>query len=135
MSESSQVPQTPPLSSAESGSASQDDVIRQYERACAEMQLAGRKLHRHMQEYQTMLDEVARLEAANTPEAREKLQRLSALVESVAFQRDEREIQRMSGALAHAIEKLKADAPETLPVQSKQPVRQSAKRVPSAPRA
>lgn len=135
MSESSQVPQVPSLSSVECDSASQDDVIRQYERACAEMQLAGRKLHRHMQEYQTMLDEVARLEASHTPESREKLQRLSVLVASETFQRDEREIQRMSGALAHAVAKFKADAPKSLTEQSEQPVRQPAKRVPSAPRA
>ncbi|VVE54765.1 hypothetical protein PIN31009_04911 [Pandoraea iniqua] len=135
MSESSQVPQMPTLSPAESDSVSQDDVIRQYERACAEMQLAGRKLHRQMQEYQTMLDEVARLEAANTPESHEKLQRLATLIDSASFQRDEREIQRMSGALAHAVAKLKADAPRSLAARSDQPVSQPAKRVPSAPRA
>lgn len=91
-----------------------DALLVQYERACAEMQLAGRKLHRQMQEYQAVLDEVARLEALGTSDAREKLKRLEALVESEAFQRDEREIRRMTAALAHTIERMRADAPVPL---------------------
>ena len=91
-----------------------DDLLVQYERACAEMQLAGHKLHRQMQEYQSVLDEVARLEASGTSDAREKLKRLEALVQSEAFQRDEREIRRMTAALSHTIERMRADAPMPL---------------------
>jgi len=78
------------------------------------MQLAGHKLHRQMQEYQSVLDEVARLEASGTSDAREKLKRLEALVQSEAFQRDEREIRRMTAALSHTIERMRADAPMPL---------------------
>ncbi|MFJ2995314.1 hypothetical protein [Pandoraea sp. NPDC087047] len=111
---SDSLPQRSPASSASSPSAAPDDLLVQYERACAEMQLAGRKLHRQMQEYHAVLDEVARLEAEGTPQAREKLQRLEALVQSEAFQRDEREIRRMTAALGHAIERMRDDAPVPL---------------------
>ncbi len=117
MSDPLQHPPTPPhasAASAEPNTGAPGDLLVQYERACAEMQMAGRKLHRQMQEYQAVLDEVARLEAAGTPDAREKLKRLEALVESEAFQRDEREIRRMSAALAHTIERMRADAPVPL---------------------
>ncbi|MCI3204927.1 MULTISPECIES: hypothetical protein [Pandoraea] len=106
MSESSQQP-----SQAVPESAGTDDVIAQYELACAEMRGVGQKLHRQMQEYQSVLDEVARLEATDTPQAREKLQRLEALVHSEDFRRDEREIRRMSAALTHSVERLMADSP------------------------
>ncbi|VVE39324.1 hypothetical protein PCA20602_04079 [Pandoraea capi] len=106
MSESSQQP-----SHAVPESAGTDDVIAQYERVCAEMRGVGQKLHRQMQEYQSVLDEVARLEATDTPQAREKLQRLEALVHSEDFRRDEREIRRMSAALTHSVERLMADSP------------------------
>ncbi|VVE21176.1 hypothetical protein [Pandoraea fibrosis] len=111
-----------------------DELLVQYERACAEMQLAGRKLHRQMQEYQAVLDEVARLEAAGTPDAREKLKRLEALVESEAFQRDDREIRRMTAALAHTIERIRADAPVPLDDTSPSSSPSPAKRAPNVRR-
>lgn len=132
MSESAQVPPTSEFSPDESRQTSLDDVIRQFERARTEMQLTGQKLHRQMQEYQAMLDEVERLENSNTPEARTKLQRLAVLVASESFQRDEREIKRMSFALAHAIAKLKEDAPNMPSVPHATP---TSKRASSVPRA
>ncbi|AKM30409.1 hypothetical protein AB870_10270 [Pandoraea faecigallinarum] len=110
MSDSSQ--QTSHTSHAAAASAEPDDVRAQYDRACAEMRNVGQKLHRQMQAYQAVLEEVARLEASDTPEADEKLRRLESLVSSEPFQRDEREIRRMSAALAHSIERMMADAPD-----------------------
>lgn len=107
-----QQPKQPSHTSTASPESS--ELFEQYERACAEMQTAGRRLHRQMQEYQTVLDEVARLETADTPQAREKLQRLEALVQSEAFQRDEREIRRMTAALGHSVEQLRANVPQPL---------------------
>ncbi|BDD92232.1 hypothetical protein OYT13_23615 [Pandoraea sp. XJJ-1] len=120
---------TPPASVAPVQDAA-DDLLVQYERACADMQLAGRKLHRQMQDYHAVLDEVARLEAAGTPDAREKLKRLEALVRSEAFQRDEREIRRMTAALAHTLDRMRADAPVPLAAASTVP----AKRAPAVRR-
>ncbi len=105
-----------PTSAASTGpeAPGADELLVLYERACAEMQLAGRKLHRQMQEYQAVLDEVARLEAAGTADARAKLKRLEALVESEAFQRDEREIRRMTAALAHTLQRMRVESPVPL---------------------
>ncbi len=116
--------------SAEPVQDASDDLLVQYERACADMQMAGRKLHRQMQDYHAVLDEVARLEAAGTPDAREKLKRLEALVASEAFQRNEREIRRMTAALAHTIERMRDDAPVPLAPVSAAP----AKRAPAVRR-
>ncbi len=111
----SNLPHPPnPSQQPSSASAVSDDLLAQYERACADMQMAGHKLHRQMQAYHAVLDEVARLEASGTPEAAEKLRRLEALVQSEAFQRDEREIRRMTAALGHAIERMREDAPVRL---------------------
>ncbi|WP_072632739.1 hypothetical protein [Pandoraea apista] len=126
------------VASVDSEQSAADELLVQYERACAEMQLAGRKLHRQMQEYQAVLDEVARLEASGTPDAREKLKRLEALVESEAFQRDERDIRRMTAALKHTIEQMRADAPVPLvdiPPASPSTATAPAKRAPTLRRA
>ncbi|EON11754.1 hypothetical protein [Pandoraea sp. SD6-2] len=130
MSDPLQHPIPPSAASTDPETGVADELLVQYERACAEMQLAGRKLHRQMQEYQAVLDEVARLEAAGTSDAREKLKRLEALVESEAFQRDDREIRRMTAALAHTIERMRADAPVPLDDTPASP----AKRAPAAVR-
>ncbi|VVE06162.1 hypothetical protein PHO31112_02382 [Pandoraea horticolens] len=130
MSDSLQHPTPTSAASIDPETGAVDPLLVQYERACAEMQLAGRKLHRQMQEYQSVLDEVARLEATGTSDAREKLKRLETLVESEAFQRDEREIRRMTAALAHTIERMRADAPVPLDDTSTSP----AKRAPAAVR-
>ncbi|AJP59099.1 hypothetical protein UC34_23410 [Pandoraea vervacti] len=112
MSDSSQQP-APAAQAAQatSTSAGPEDIRAQYERACAEMRGIGQKLHRQMQEYQAVLEEIARLEASDTPQADETLRRLESLVQSEAFRRDEREIRRMSAALAHSLERMMADAP------------------------
>jgi multidrug resistance efflux pump len=109
MSDSSQQP--PQAAQTASASAGPDDIRAQYERACAEMRGIGEKLNRQMHEYQAVLEEIARLEASDTPQADETLRRLESLVQSEAFRRDEREIRRMSAALAHSLERMMADAP------------------------
>ncbi|VVE14288.1 hypothetical protein [Pandoraea terrigena] len=125
MSDPLQHPTLTSATSAEPVQAAANDLLVQYERACADMQLAGRKLHRQMQDYHAVLDEVARLEAAGTPDAREKLKRLEALVESEAFQRNEREIRRMTAALAHTIERMRDDAPVPLAAVSAVPAKRA----------
>ncbi|MBN4666563.1 hypothetical protein HUS70_07005 [Pandoraea nosoerga] len=96
--------------------AAGDDLFVQYERACGEVQLAGHRLQRQMQEYEALMADIRQLEACATPEAREKLSRLQTLVESAAFQREEREIARMATALVSAIERFKSDAPASATV-------------------
>ncbi|BET12267.1 hypothetical protein [Pandoraea sputorum] len=88
-------------------------LLAQYERACGEIQMAGRKLARQTLDYQTVLDEIERMEKADTPQARDKLARLDALLDSEAFQREAREIERMAVALAGVIERLNAEMPAT----------------------
>lgn len=100
-----------PPPDAETSQAARDDLFIRYERACGEVQLAGRRLQRQMLEYEALLADIRQLEASRTPEAHEKLARLQALMESAAFQREEREIARMATALASTVERLKADAP------------------------
>ncbi|SUA91304.1 DUF3348 family protein [Pandoraea pulmonicola] len=103
---------------AEASQAARDDLFVRYERACGEVQLAGRRLQRQMQEYEALLADIRQLEASRTPEAHEKLARLQALMESAAFQREEREIARMATALASTVERLKADAPPPPPPET-----------------
>ncbi|MCE4061574.1 hypothetical protein LXM60_15330 [Pandoraea sputorum] len=88
-------------------------LLAQYERACGEIQMAGRKLARQTLDYQTVLDEIERMEKAGTPQAADKLARLDALLDSEAFQREAREIERMAVALAGVIERLNAEVPAT----------------------
>lgn len=107
---------SPPV--AEASQAAGDDLFIRYERACGEVQLAGRRLQRQMQEYAALLADIRQLEVSGTPEAHEKLARLQVLMESAAFQREEREITRMATALASTVERLKAEAPPSPPSPS-----------------
>ncbi|WP_353191913.1 hypothetical protein [Pandoraea pnomenusa] len=104
---------TPPSPVASSGTASLpgDSHIAQYERMWGEIQLAGRRLQRQMQAYQAAFDDIRRLEQTPTPEARAKLERLDALLNSEPFRREAREIDRMSTALVRVIERLRAQSP------------------------
>ncbi|UVA79326.1 hypothetical protein [Pandoraea commovens] len=121
MSQMSATPQEPnALNATEATSSSPlpethdpDALLAQYERACGEIQMAGRKLARQTLDYQTVLDEIERMEKAGTPQATDKLARLDALLDSEAFQREAREIERMAVALAGVIERLNAEVPAT----------------------
>lgn len=102
-------------SSVSASTPSTQDALRiQYERLCGEMQMAGRRLQRQMQDYQAALAEIRELEQDGSPQARAKLARLDALLDSESFQREEREIGRMAASLANAIERLRAQMPASL---------------------
>lgn len=102
-------------SSVGASTPSTQDALRiQYERLCGEMQMAGRRLQRQMQDYQAALAEIRELEQDGSPQARAKLARLDALLDSESFQREEREIGRMAASLANAIERLRAQMPASL---------------------
>lgn len=102
-------------SSVSASTPSTQDALRiQYERLCGEMQMAGRRLQRQMQDYQAALAEIRELEQDDSPQARAKLARLDALLDSESFQREEREIGRMAASLANAIERLRAQMPASL---------------------
>ncbi|VVE65932.1 hypothetical protein PAN31117_02063 [Pandoraea anapnoica] len=103
-----------------------DALLAQYERACGEIQMAGRKLARQTLDYQTVLDEIERMEKAGTPQAADKLARLDALLDSEAFQREAREIERMAVALAGVIERLNAEVPATDDEAARAPARSRA---------
>ncbi|QDX23757.1 hypothetical protein FP568_22840 [Pandoraea pnomenusa] len=94
--------------------STQDALRIQYERLCGEMQMAGRRLQRQMQDYQAALAEIRELEQDGSPQAHAKLARLDALLDSESFQREEREIGRMAASLANAIERLRAQMPASL---------------------
>ncbi|AKC68717.1 hypothetical protein MB84_03445 [Pandoraea oxalativorans] len=85
--------------------------------------MAGRKLARQTLDYQTVLDEIERMEKAGTPQAADKLARLDALLDSEAFQREAREIERMAVALAGVIERLNAEVPATDDEAARAPAR------------
>lgn len=111
-------PSSPSSSASASAGAStpsaQDALRIQYERLCGEMQMAGRRLQRQMQDYQAALAEIRELEQDGSPRARAKLARLDALLDSESFQREEREIGRMAASLANAIERLRAQVPPSV---------------------
>ncbi|WP_157122830.1 hypothetical protein [Pandoraea oxalativorans] len=131
MSQMSATPQEPNAQNATEAASSSpppgthdpDALLAQYERACGEIQMAGRKLARQTLDYQTVLDEIERMEKAGTPQAADKLARLDALLDSEAFQREAREIERMAVALAGVIERLNAEVPATDDEAARAPAR------------
>ena len=66
------------------------------------------------------------MEKAGTPQATDKLARLDALLDSEAFQREAREIERMAVALAGVIERLNAEVPATGDEAARVPTRSRA---------